>query len=110
MGACDNTYRHLPNPPTNLYRLPQNRANKKGQWFFQATGIVQEEKVLANTTFSFSPENGTGREAVFLDSCVLLKFLRLNQGGIGTLTPGARREDASSSTNVLDGVAECVIS
>lgn len=59
-------------------------------------------KGMVKTVFRFSSENGTRREAIFLDICVLLTFLRLNQGGIGTLTPEARREVASSHAEFHD--------
>lgn len=97
------------NSPTILYCLPEEWAEGKDGSFVCYWNSLGR-KGLVKTIFRFSPENGTGREAIFLDICVLLTFLRLNQGGIGTLTPEARREVASSHTDFHDSFPGYVVS
>lgn len=97
------------NFPTILYCLPQDWANGKDSSFVCYWNSLGR-KGLVKTIFRFPPENGIGREAIFLDIYVLLTFLRLNEGGIGTLTPEARREVASSHTDFHDSFPGHVVS
>lgn len=74
-----------------------------------ATEISWGEKVWSRLYSGFLLRMAQEEKQYFWIS-VFLHFLRLNQGGIGTLTPEARREVASSHTDFHDSFSGYFVS